>query len=77
MSAPRTAAEDAWDRLAAELATSPATWRQLLAVHTVTVTGHCQACTTGGTGMRVTPWPCAPQRLAERARDIHQRGRSR
>jgi hypothetical protein len=66
-----TAASAIWESLAAELAANVAAWRTLLDEHTPTATGHCHACTTGGAGMRVTPWPCGPQRLAERARDIH------
>lgn len=76
MSAPSPATADGWEQLAAALASNPTAWRNLLAEHTLTATGHCRACTTGGTGMRVTPWPCGPQRLAERARDI-AKGRSR
>lgn len=70
------AAAAQWESLAAALADNPIAWRKLLGLHVPTPAGTCQACTTGGTGMRVTPWPCGPQRLAARARSIY-RGRPR
>jgi hypothetical protein len=53
--------------LAAELAASPGLIEALLAEHTDDGSGHCRACTTGGTGTHAVPMPCSLRQLADYA----------
>jgi hypothetical protein len=53
--------------LAAELAASPGLIEAMLAEHRDDGTGHCQTCTTPGTGTHAVPMPCSLRQLADYA----------
>jgi hypothetical protein len=56
-----------FEALAAELAASPGLIEALLAEHRNDGTGHCQTCTTPGTGTHAVPMPCSLRQLANYA----------
>jgi hypothetical protein len=62
--------------LAAELAASPGLIEALLAEHTDDGSGHCQTCTTPGTGTHAVPTPCSLRQLAEYAATVVSAARS-
>lgn len=50
---------------ASELATNPAVVAKLLAEHAADENGMCVTCTTGGTGIHETSFPCGVRMLAD------------
>lgn len=53
---------------AAALAPMVEVWFRMLEEHVPDGELHCQACTSGGTGARSTPWPCSLRTVADAAR---------
>lgn len=60
--------EPSWQPLVEQLASLPITITNLLTDHNRRPDGMCAECTTAGTGLHQTPYPCSLQQVAESAR---------
>jgi hypothetical protein len=68
---------DAWSRFGAELADMPDVIQRLMTDHRPNRDGLCVECTTPGRGTPQTAWPCSLWTLADAARQVRVKRKTR